>query len=579
MSFAVVLIIDNSFFFLYFFIVFKGFKCGFAVKSMTQSKNLKLKLSLCGLALTSFLALNAHSVVHADTVQGDTDSNAITWDSDQDDSKVVNQDSEQEKTAQSALMQASETKSVQAQDKSVPPAITKAMPNHAERKIARQNPVQTSAVNQSNVQKQRNKANVKVATVHDTAQMPVQTQVVAKFSQDSKTYLINIDNPDSTSIEPGKDDPHYTVASDLVGTWWGTNHNVSGASGGSVNRGIDYNQVEMNGEIATGESWRMQFLTDTNAVYQGHRVGILIKPTITKETFLEANGSDGYGTYGWVALRPAMFGFLPYAGSYKSDSDTKRDQQLNYSYVAVPVDMNTGDVIKGLSLVGTSVNGGKVPEWNVNKEYVDGVDKYTYTPDTDMNSGTVISKGTLKADQSEVLPAVKQAILDIKSGKVKYPTVYHRPQPGQSETDFNISTQNDYEWVNRFDTESDGSTPEFDHYHNTMLPAEENIAYLAVQTREVNPQDSRTHRSVQRVIHVAFPNGKKPASYDNITDSAGNRLTFDSDNNLTQIVTFTRSGVENLGDGSVQWNSWVQHGAINAVTLPAIPGYTMTQTK
>lgn len=520
--------------------------------------------------------MNAHNnTVHTDTV------NAITWDSDQDDSQVVHEDSQQVNASRNVHTQSVVQSSVQKQEAPATRSVQSNVQNRVEKSAVRVSNFDSHAVDHNSAQNVRNNANVKVAAVHDTAQMPVQTQVVAKFSQDFKTYLITIDNPDNRSAtEPGKDDPHYTVASDLVGTWWGTNHTVSGASGGSVNREIDYNQVEMNGEIATGESWRMQFLTDTNAVYQGHRVGILIKPMITKETFLELNGSDGYGTYGWQGLQPAMFGFLPYAGSYKQyDSDTVRDQQLNYSYVAVPVDMNTGDVIKGLSLVGTSVNGGKVPEWNVNREYINGVAKYTYTPDMDMNSGTVISKGTLKADQNEVLPAVKQAILDIKSGKVKYPTVYHRPQPDQSETDFNISSQRNYEWANRFGTEIDGSTPEFDHYHNTMRPAEENIAYLAVQTREVNPQDSRAHRSVQRVIHVAFPNGKKSVSYDNITDSAGNRLTFDSDNNLTQTVTFTRSGVENLGDGSVQWNSWVQHDAINAVTLPAIPGYTMTQTK
>lgn len=34
-----------------------------------RNKNLKLKLGLCGLALTSFLALNARTTVHADTVQ------------------------------------------------------------------------------------------------------------------------------------------------------------------------------------------------------------------------------------------------------------------------------------------------------------------------------------------------------------------------------------------------------------------------------------------------------------------------------------------------------------------------------
>lgn len=47
-------------FFLYVLLVFKGLKCDFAGKSMVQSKNLKLKLGLCGLALTSFLAINAH---------------------------------------------------------------------------------------------------------------------------------------------------------------------------------------------------------------------------------------------------------------------------------------------------------------------------------------------------------------------------------------------------------------------------------------------------------------------------------------------------------------------------------------
>ena len=40
-----------------------------------QNKNLKLKLGLCGLALTSFLALNAHSTVHADTVQNNNADN------------------------------------------------------------------------------------------------------------------------------------------------------------------------------------------------------------------------------------------------------------------------------------------------------------------------------------------------------------------------------------------------------------------------------------------------------------------------------------------------------------------------
>lgn len=92
-------------FFLYVLLVFKELKYGFASKSMIQSKNLKLKLGLCGLALTSFLALNTRSnTVHADTVDSGN-ANAITWDSDQDDSQVAHEDSQQEKLTQSVQTQ------------------------------------------------------------------------------------------------------------------------------------------------------------------------------------------------------------------------------------------------------------------------------------------------------------------------------------------------------------------------------------------------------------------------------------------------------------------------------------------
>ena len=74
---------------------------------MVESKNLKLKLGLCGLALTSFLAVNAHSTVHADTVQdNNANQNAITWDSDQDDSQVVKEDSNQSQPTQNVQTQA-----------------------------------------------------------------------------------------------------------------------------------------------------------------------------------------------------------------------------------------------------------------------------------------------------------------------------------------------------------------------------------------------------------------------------------------------------------------------------------------
>ena len=80
-----------------------------------QNKNLKLKLGLCGPALTSFLAVNAHSVVHADTVQdSNANNNAITWDSDSDDSQVVKGQPEQQTAPQSVQTQVPVQSHVQA---------------------------------------------------------------------------------------------------------------------------------------------------------------------------------------------------------------------------------------------------------------------------------------------------------------------------------------------------------------------------------------------------------------------------------------------------------------------------------
>lgn len=106
-----------------------------------------------------------------------------------------------------------------------------------------------------------------------------------------------------------------------------------------------------------------------------------------------------------------------------------------------------------------------------------------------------------------------------------------------------------------------------------------NIAVTKPQN--VDPNSSNCKRQAQRVIHVTFPNGVKPKSYDSITDSKGNKLTLDSNNDLTQTVTFTRSmTVDSLTGATLNQTPWKQTGAINAVTLPDIPGYTMvTNTK
>lgn len=163
-----------------------------------QNKNLKLKLGLCGLALTSFLALNAHSTVHADTMQNNnTDNNAITWDSDSDDSQVVKEESQQQtapqavqKQAKQSTVQASQSQPVQNKKIMVSDvSSTSVSQKRAETSIVRQSNAQTSTANRLNANKSQ--ANIKVSNVQDVAQAPVQKQKVAQFNQGSKIYSLN----------------------------------------------------------------------------------------------------------------------------------------------------------------------------------------------------------------------------------------------------------------------------------------------------------------------------------------------------------------------------------------------------
>ena len=121
-----------------------------------QNKNLKLKLGLCGLALTSFLAVNTHSVVHADTMQdSNANNNAITWDSDSDDSQVVKEQSQQQ------VAQAAQPKQSAAQSAPVQPVQKQTTVQSKQWQVAvsnvsstpaQQNRAESSTVRQSSVQ-------------------------------------------------------------------------------------------------------------------------------------------------------------------------------------------------------------------------------------------------------------------------------------------------------------------------------------------------------------------------------------------------------------------------------------------
>ena len=605
-------IIDKTLFLLYILRVFKELKFGFAGKSMIQSKNLKLKLGLCGLALTSFLALNSRSVVHADTVSGNN-AGAITWDSDQDDSQVVHEDSNQSQPTQNAQGQAPATQSVQSN-----------VQKRAEKSAVRVSNFDTSAVNRNNAQNARNSANVKVATVHDTAQMPVQKQKVAQFNQGSKIYTLNGSNQLSKNNGDG-----YVITN--AGTY----------NGRAVDIGVTINNVsEQQGSYTTkwsnGDAANVTGKTDASFKYQNSvllnqqqiapqvdqsrtHIHTETKQVPYKYTFrLRHAGAVDWGIQDYLD-DDITDSFLYYFTS-SSNKDTGIDK---YSYAfdkAAMDDINRhGYPVDRTNVYGVLSDG--MANWTSDEEAY----RLATTPgatfedrlnnilaDTKQGEASIfirasangssdgmedicrfelaVGHGTDAHKISESVPVTDHLQLASSTPAslgYNYTVGLYDAQTGDLITDLKAeykgktgvqATTASSVMNNAIKSKIQQINQNKATVSYTGTKANDDVAFYQ-ETRQVNPQDKNVNRQVQRVIHINFPNGVKPKSYDSITDSKGNKLTLDSNNNLTQSMSFTRTGVQNIVSGHVTYGNWQQHGAINAVTLPAIPGYTMTQTK
>lgn len=609
---------------------------------MIQGKNLKLKLGLCGLALTSFLALNAHSTVHADTVNGGN-ANAITWDSDQDDSQVVHEDSQQVNASQSVQTQGAVQSSVQKRESPVTQSVQSNVQNRAETSVVRVSNFDTSTVNRLNANSVRNNQ-VKVATVHDTAQMPVQKQKVAQFNNGSKIYTLNGSNQLSKNNGDG-----YVIT------------NAGMYNGRAVDIGVTINNVQNNqGTYTTkwsnGDKADVTGKTDANFKYQDsvllnqQAVPVTVNKTRNRQATVTHNYNlKGYymgseemgGNYpGWnYVLDPKMLAQELSERGIKPD-----DNEAILKVVGEICDLFGGtDVTDGFSRA--AKNGG-VYTYTQGFNTADGASSYndtfelsyeTYFNGKLVNDAVTSGSSYICVKVPEGLTSKSDRVYVGSGGNLnnktldqiseKYPELY------KYKDDFNANNLTPYTVT---DTETvqdnlqiDQSTPaslgynytvglydaqtgelitdlkaEYKGKAGTQATASTNVMNAAIknkiqqinqgqatvsytgtsanddvafyqETRQVNPQDKNVNRQVQRVIHINFPNGVKPKSYDSITDSAGNKLTLDSNNNLTQSMSFTRTGVQNIVSGQVTYGNWQQHGSINAVTLPSIPGYTM----
>ena len=567
-----------------------------------QNKNLKLKLGLCGLALTSFLAVNTHSVVHADTMQdSNANNNAITWDSDSDDSQVVKEQSQQQvaqaaqpkqSAAQSAPVQPVQ-KQTTVQSKQWQVAVsnvssTPAQQNRAESSTVRQSSVQTSTVNRVNVQSQYDNqanANVKVSNVNSDAQMPVHTQIIAKLSNKAKTYAISIPTvwQDNTPLTYTGYDGEASLNS--------TNYNAFTEAGWLYNGQYYSNQDALDkvinrdsaktAQVATVNPQYMmngtEFLTDTGITYNNHRLGLLVIPKFTelKQWTEYENGDPSdvrYSNDGY--LTPYTAGFLPALGPTEMEWDASAgekvpDKNLNwhttYSYTAVPIDMNTGQTISGVGIDGTATAKTDIQTFLSNQTGEYGGDSII-TPFSD----TTVTGGTVSSDQNLVSPYIKPFLDLINSGKISpyLPDINVDYYPVSGD---HGGTQGIYNHYNTQDSELKGhgqNTTFHKFMDDTIIPYTENLLYLTLKTRQVNPQDSRAHKSATRVISVNLPDD--PAVKDRY------KGVLNSNNQIVQTINFTRTGTENMADGSVTWGKWSGPSSFPSVTLPDIPGYTMT---
>lgn len=588
---------------------------------MIQSKNLKLKLGLCGLALTSFLAVNAHSTVHADTVSGGN-ANAITWDSDQDDSQVVKNETQQSQSTQNAQEKAPATQSVQSNNQ-----------KRAETSAVRVSNFDTSAVNRLNANSVRNDQ-VKVATVHDTAQMPVQKQKVAQFNQGSKIYTLNGSNQLSKNNGDG-----YVIT------------NAGMYNGRAVDIGVTINNVQNNqGTYTTkwsnGDKADVTGKTDADFKYQDsvllnqQQDNVTVPNRTRNRTQRMTTIQQLHGFYMGVETMEGAKSWVNYldpgtlARALAMQNIKATDTNAVQEVAGRLLNMQATYVTNGFSLA--AQNGGYYA-YNANNATFE---IFTSTMDDKGHIGVDVAK-----QAGERVPVL---ITDSKGLINADGTVFHLSDPVRYTWDQMVARNSKLEpYKNDFNKDnvytyqitSDESVPDHLQLANktdaslnynytvglydaqtgdliTDLKAEykgktgnqatdstnvmnnaiknkiqeinqgkatvsytgtktnDDVAFYQ-ETRQVNPQDKNVNRQVQRVIHINFPNGVRPQSYDSITDSKGNKLTLDSNNNLTQSMSFTRTGVQNIVNGHVTYGNWQQHGSINAVTLPSIPGYTM----
>ena len=525
-----------------------------------QNKN--LKLGLCGLALTSFLAVNAHSVVHADTVQNNNaNNNAITWDSDSDDSQVVKEEPQQQTAPQAvqkqATVQASQSQPVQNKKIMISDvSSTSVSQKRAEMSIVRQSNAQTSTVNRLNADNRQ----VKVANVNATDPIkitnPQNNQIVVHYTNTKGQAVAGLADKviDATKSSNGNYVPNgYSLAhgngqysvksSETISDFdilWNDNPNLYRGreqtyhSGEQIDMFLQWdNETQTNKPVDHGEFIKDSDIKRTaidlarNALTNSGRGNLLTSkypPNWFHIEYVPLNGHDRF----YFSLSNDSNG----TQLHSADPDTEANQ-LWHGRQYVWVAQSASETDDSPSIVDTNPDDFAMAEKLLN-----------YWTDQRIREGlSVIHKNDLDSK-------VKDADAISSDNMVT---------PAWLLFTGNTNTKQ-FQDGNTVFTDGGSATSSVGNH----------IDVPVVQAVPVNDA-SQIRKSAERIISVNLPDD--PAVKDRYKGILNDK------NQIVQTINFTRSKtIDQLTGATLSETPWSGPSSFPAVTLPDIPGYTMTMS-
>ena len=540
-----------------------------------QNKN--LKLGLCGLALTSFLALNAHSVVHADTVQNNN-ANAITWDSDSDDSQVIKEAPEQEKVSQSVQKQVPVQSHVQVsysqpvQNKKIMVSdisSTSALQKRAEMSNLRQSNAQTSTVNRLNADNHQ----VKVANVNATDPIkitnPQNNQIVVHYTNtkgqavsglaDKTIDLSSTGNgnyvPSGYSLAHGSGQYSVNVTSrEMIpdfDVYWNTETNKLhmdknqsyGSSDFELKWDSDGHHVkwDTDGHHAPSGAIDGELLTDNDA----KRLALNLVRNVAKAT---NNGYllTGDNTEGWAidggSLHPMNYFRIEFDPCREDPNRLEGGTPFDRFYIEFESD--NWDFEPGA--------------WIVDSRYRAEAG-HRHDPDFDSNKNDFQMAEKLK---TWWLNKRTQSGIANPHEDAYYTPIHDSGGEGYPTYSLFVGGSNGKQFANGDTVFTDGGSATSSVGNHINVPV--------VQAVSVNA-GSDIRKVATRIISVNLPDD--PAVKERYKD------ILNANNQIVQTLSFTRTMTKDGLTGEVLTQTpWTGPSSFPSVTLPDIPGYTMTMS-